>query len=103
MATVECLEGAAWYDGRVEHHPTSTNSTALAKRVLTDALTLSEDERLDVATELLASLEGPDDGRDDAVWLADVRSRAERVERGESQSVTWDEAKRQVLERLQPR
>jgi hypothetical protein len=45
----------------------------------------------------------PDDGTDDAVWLAKVRSRAERVECGESQSVTWDEAKRQVLERLQAR
>jgi hypothetical protein len=48
---------------------------------------LSEDERLDVATEL----------------LAEVRRRAERVQRGESQSVTWDEAKRQVLGRLQAR
>ena len=72
-------------------------------RVLDDAMTLSEDERLDVATELLASLQGPDDGTDDATWLAEVRRRAERVERGESQSVTWDEAKRQVLERLQTR
>jgi hypothetical protein len=84
-------------------HPPSATSTTLAKRVLTDAMALSEDERLNVATELLASLEGPDDGTDDAVWLAKVRSRAERVERGESQSVTWDEAKRQVLERLQAR
>jgi putative addiction module component (TIGR02574 family) len=78
-------------------------STTFAKRVLSDAMTLSEDERLDVATELLASLQGPDDGMDDAAWLAEVWRRAERVERGESQSVSWDEAKRQVLQRLQAR
>lgn len=66
-------------------------------------MALSEDERLDVATELLASLEGPDDGVDDDTWLAEVRRRAERVQRGESQSVTWDEAKRQVLGRLRAR
>jgi putative addiction module component (TIGR02574 family) len=64
---------------------------------------LSEEERLDVATELLASLESPDDGVDDATWLAEIRARAERVERGQSQSVTWDEAKRQVLKHLQTR
>jgi putative addiction module component (TIGR02574 family) len=69
--------------------------------VLELALALPEDERLDVATELLASLDGPPvDGLDDEAWLAEVRRRAERVERGESRSVTWDEAKRQVLERL---
>lgn len=78
-------------------------SNARARRVLADAMDLSEDERLDVATELLASLDGPDDGRDDDAWLAEIRRRAERVERGESQSVTWDEAKRRVLERLQGR
>jgi hypothetical protein len=83
--------------------PRSTAATTHAKRVLSDAMALSEDERLDVATELLASLQGPDDGMDDATWLVEVRRRAERVERGESQSVTWDEAKRQVLERLRTR
>jgi hypothetical protein len=66
-------------------------------------MALSEDERLDVATELPASLEGPEDSLDDDAWLAKVRGRAERVERGESQSVTWDEAKRQVLGRLRAR
>jgi hypothetical protein len=40
---------------------------------------------------------------DDAAWLAEVRRRAERVERGESRSVSWEEAKRQVLQRLQAR
>jgi putative addiction module component (TIGR02574 family) len=80
-----------------------SSSTTLAQRVLSDAMALSEDERLDVATELLASLQGPRDDMDDDAWLAEVRRRAERVERGESQSVTWDEAKRQVLGRLQAR
>jgi hypothetical protein len=56
-----------------------------------------------MATERLASLERLEDGMDDATWLAELRRRAERVECGESRSVTWDEAKRQVLERLQTR
>jgi putative addiction module component (TIGR02574 family) len=90
------------YAASVDQTP-GTTSTTPAQRVLTDAMRLSEDERLDVATELLASLEGPEDGVDDDAWLAEVRRRAERVERGESQSVSWDEAKRQVLGRLQAR
>ncbi len=41
-----------------------------------------------------------DRAADDSVWLAEVRRRAERVERGESKSVSWDEAKQQVLKHL---
>ncbi len=66
-------------------------------------MALTEDERLDVATSLLASLDGPEDDVEDDAWLAAVRRRAERVERGESRSVTWDEAKARVLQRLRAR
>jgi putative addiction module component (TIGR02574 family) len=66
-------------------------------------MALPEDERLDVATELLASLDGPDSGLDDSAWLAEIRRRADRVERGESRAVTWEEAKRIVLEDLRGR
>ena len=79
------------------------SSNDRAQRVLTDALSLTEDERLDVATSLLASLDGPEDDVEDDAWLAEVRRRAERVERGESQSVTWEEAKARVLQRLRAR
>jgi putative addiction module component (TIGR02574 family) len=74
-----------------------------AVRVLADAMTLPEDERITVAAELLASLEGPDDELGNDAWLGEIRRRAERVERGESQGVTWEEAKRNVLERLSKR
>ena len=73
------------------------------RRVLSDTMELSEEERVDVATELLASVDGPEDGMDDDAWLAEIRRRAERVARGESRAVTWEEAKHSVLERLRGR
>lgn len=85
----------------MEHAQRSSNDRT--QRVLSDAMSLTEDERLDVATALLASLDGPEDDVEDDAWLAEVRRRAERVERGESQSVSWDEAKAHVLQRLRSR
>jgi putative addiction module component (TIGR02574 family) len=61
--------------------------------VLADAMLLPEDDRAVMAAELLASLhpEGvPFD--DDPAWYAEVERRAERVRRGESDGVAWEDA-----------
>lgn len=60
--------------------------------VLADALLLSEDDRAVVAAELLASLHPvgvPFD--DDRGWQAEIERRAERVRRGESDGLDFED------------
>ena len=61
--------------------------------VLADALLLPEDDRAEMAAELLASLhpEGVP-FEDDPAWYAEVERRAERVRRGESDGIAWEDA-----------
>jgi putative addiction module component (TIGR02574 family) len=79
------------------------SSSKRVRRVLSEAMELTEEERLDVATELLATLDGPDSAMDDDAWLAEIRRRAERVARGESTAIPWTQAKQQILEQLRGR
>lgn len=70
--------------------------------LLKEALKLSVDERVDVAVEILASL---DDEPDDPVevekaWAAEIERRGRRVLAGESEGAPWDEVKRRLDERL---
>jgi len=46
-----------------------------AKELLAQALTLTEDERLDLATELIASVDGPADADWESAWLAEIDRR----------------------------
>jgi hypothetical protein len=83
--------------------PPSIDPSTPAERVLHQGLALPDETRFVVATELLASLDGTEEQLDDEAWLGEICRRAERVERGESRAVTWDEAKRSALDRLRAR
>ncbi|WP_394825962.1 addiction module protein [Pendulispora albinea] len=48
---------------------------ARTKTLLAEAMTLSERERAEMASELLASLDGEPDADADAAWLAEVERR----------------------------
>lgn len=55
-----------------------------ARKVLSDALALSDDERAELASELIASLDGPADRDLENAWLAEIDRRvAAALERGE--------------------
>jgi putative addiction module component (TIGR02574 family) len=82
----------------------AADSLALTpERVLAEALALPAGERLQIASELLASVEEPAPGEDDEAWLAEIRARAERAHRGESRARPWEDVKRDVLARLRAR
>jgi putative addiction module component (TIGR02574 family) len=53
-----------------------------------------------VAEELLGSLEGPADALDDDAWLAEIKRRADRVRRGESQAEPWPAVRDALLAEL---
>ena len=72
-----------------------------AKRLLDEALSLPDEERADLAAELLASLTPPD-RRTSAEWVAEVERRGRAALTGEA-GVAWDEARRQIENRLRNR
>ena len=79
------------YNGRV---------TNTARKLLHDVLGLSEEDRVRIATELLASLDGPPDADWDEAWAAELDARqAAAARRGES-APEWREVRSRILARL---
>lgn len=70
------------------------------REILGKALGLSEGERLELATELIASVDGPPDANWDALWLAELDKRLEAERNQASQSGDWAGARRRILDRL---
>lgn len=67
-----------------------------AKKLLQEALGLPEDERAELAAELMASLDGPPDPDAEAAWAAEIERRAARVLSGESKGTPWEEVRRRI-------
>jgi putative addiction module component (TIGR02574 family) len=60
--------------------------------VLADALRLPDEDRAVIAAEMLASLRPVGvPVEDDPAWHAEVERRAERVRRGESDGLAWED------------
>jgi len=78
--------------------------TTLAIRLFDDALSLPEDERADLAAELLASLAPATraEARSEEEWLAEIERRA-RVARGGSPGVSWEAARVEIERRRKAR
>ena len=77
-----------------------------AQDVLRDALALPVDQRADVASELLASLdETPPSNQAEveAAWAREIERRARRVMSGESPGEPWEDVRARVLRRLTER
>jgi hypothetical protein len=64
------------------------------ERLLHEALGLPEEERAELAAELLASL-GPEDTRTDEEWLAQIERRARSALQG-SPGIPWEEARAEL-------
>jgi putative addiction module component (TIGR02574 family) len=71
--------------------------TDRARKLLEDAMTLPEDERLDLAEQLLASLP------EDPEWLAELERRARRALADPKGAEAWDAVKRRLEARLASR
>jgi len=71
------------------------------KQLLQDALQLPDQQRAELAAELLDSLPPALSGQDrsSAQWLAEIERRAKAAQAGAS-GVTWEDAREQVLNRL---
>lgn len=76
-----------------------TDATDLLRR----ALELPTKERLGLATELLNSVEGPEDGEWSAAWLEELDRRMKDVESGAVACEDWHTVKAQILEEIRSR
>ena len=74
------------------------------QQLLKDALQLPDQQRAELVVELLDSLPSAEPGqeRSDAQWLEEIERRA-RVAQAGTPGVSWDEARKQVLDRLPKR
>jgi putative addiction module component (TIGR02574 family) len=74
-----------------------------ARKLLDEALSLSEGERLEIASELIASVDGPPDADWEAAWLAELDRRVEAANRRGTPAPEWAEVRARALQRLQQR
>jgi putative addiction module component (TIGR02574 family) len=74
--------------------------TSSTRRLLEDVLALPEDERLELASEIIASVDGPVDADWEAVWLAELDRRAIAADGRAEPAADWADARARILKRL---
>ena len=80
--------------------------TDRAQELLREALTLSINQRANVAAELLASLDDvPTENiaEVEAAWAEEIEKRARRVMAGESSGTPWEDVRRRAEAELRKR
>jgi putative addiction module component (TIGR02574 family) len=76
---------------------------ATSAELLQYALQLPPDDRLALATELLESIEGPEDLEWTETWAAELDRRVREVDEGRDRGVPWSEVKARMEARLRAR
>jgi putative addiction module component (TIGR02574 family) len=70
--------------------------TEEAQELLQKALSLSDEERAELASNLISSLDKTLDPDVDAAWQQEVSRRAEEVRSGKVNTVAWDDVQRKA-------
>ena len=70
--------------------------TKSAEAVLAEALRLDVKTRAEIASELLASLDGPADPDAEQAWAAEVDRRVKTLEAGTEPLESWDDVKQRI-------
>lgn len=70
--------------------------TRTAQKLLTGALALPENERVKLASELLASVPQSPDPDWDSAWLAELDRRVKDVESGKVKLASWETTRRRL-------
>ena len=70
--------------------------TKATESVFADALRLEAKARAELATELLASLDGPADPDAASAWDKEIQRRVNSLEAGTAKLESWESAKRRI-------
>ena len=70
-----------------------------AKKILNAALGLPEPDRVKVAEELLATLEGKPQKAVDAAWAEEIERRTGEIEQGKVKPAPWSKVKKSAMQR----
>ena len=74
--------------------------TKATEAVLANALRLGLPERAELASEILASLDGPADPGAAAAWEAEIKQRVQALDAGTLELESWDEVRRRIENEL---
>ena len=77
--------------------------TKAATKILTEALALSPEERMDLAAKLLASVDGPADPDWEPAWQAELDRRAAASDASSTPPAEWSEVRARLLRKLSSR
>jgi len=72
--------------------------TANSDEITAAALSLPEDDRLELADRLMESLDGPPDADYEQAWAGEIARRLEDVRSGKSVPIPWEEARKRIFE-----
>ncbi len=70
--------------------------SSTAERLLQEAMTLSVDERLELAEALMDGAEPAKGLPFHSAWLAEVQRRSQQIDSGEVTLISWEEVKRSL-------
>jgi len=70
------------------------------KSAMKRALGLPEHERAELASALVATLDGPPDPDAEGLWEAEILRRLETIDRGDAKLLTPDEVRARIRSRL---
>lgn len=68
----------------------------VAKEILTQAMQLSIIDRAEIASALLASLDGESDDGVEAAWAAEIERRIERIKSGATKGQPWVKVRKRL-------
>ena len=97
------MRDSQWFRPKRHHvlaHARIWSMTDAAKKLLEAASALPEDQRLELASELIASVDGRPDGDWESAWVAELDRRMEATRDVGEPPSEWREARARVLSRL---
>ncbi len=74
--------------------------THVAKTVLAEALEIDDNERAELATELIASLDGEPDEGAEAAWATEIERRMADIDDGTATLTSWANVERRIKEEI---
>ncbi len=74
--------------------------TSSARKLLDEVLALPEGERIEIASEILASVDGPPDADWEAAWSTELDRRADAARKRGEPASDWTAARARILANL---